>query len=64
MDFDLMIEGKLWWFKINLLENNVEYKLFESCCCEFLILNLNNVGKVYWYLFIGVVDKFSGNVFL
>lgn len=42
----------------------MEYKLFESCCCEFLILNLNNVGKVYRYLFIGVVDKFSGNVFL
>ena len=61
VDFDSMTEGKLWRFKINLSENNVEHKLLESRCCEFPTLNPNNVGKAYRYLFIGAADKPSGN---
>jgi all-trans-8'-apo-beta-carotenal 15,15'-oxygenase len=61
VNFDVMPEGQLWRFQINLSNQEVKHQVIAQRSCEFPTLNPNNVGQNYRYLYIGAAHNPTGN---
>jgi all-trans-8'-apo-beta-carotenal 15,15'-oxygenase len=60
-NFDELPPGQLWRFSLNLEQESVSSEMIESRCCEFPMVNPNNVGRDYRYLYIAAAHNASGN---
>ncbi|MBL1208312.1 carotenoid oxygenase family protein [Geminocystis sp. GBBB08] len=61
VDFEKLAPGKLWRFKLDLINKKVSQELINNRCVEFPSINPKNVGRNYRYIFIGAVDHPTKN---
>lgn len=61
VDFSRLASGQIYRFSVNLNDNLVSKKLIETRPCEFPVVNPNNVGRSYRYIFIGASHSQTEN---
>lgn len=61
LDFDTVPHGQLWHFQMDLSQKTVQHHIVEPQCCEFPVLNPQNVGRAHRYLYLGAAHQETGN---
>lgn len=61
VDFDKLAPGQLYRFSLNLNDNSVNKKQLNIRPCEFPVINPNNIGRNYRYIFIGATHNKTEN---
>ncbi|MDJ0727427.1 MAG: carotenoid oxygenase family protein [Prochloraceae cyanobacterium] len=60
-DFEASAPGQLWQFTANLKNGSARSQLINARACEFPVINPNQVGRDYRYLFVGAAHNSTGN---
>lgn len=61
LDFDTVPHGQLWHFEMDLSQKTVRHEVIEPRCCEFPVLNPQQVGRTHRYLYLGAAHAETGN---
>ncbi len=60
-DFDALMPGQLWRFRMNLETRAVERELIEPRCCEFPFIHPAKAGRQHRFIYLGAAHAPSGN---